>query len=365
VKEHALVIDDDPEILSIVGDLLRSLGHGFETASTQEDARNWIAKGGFSYILLDLEIPVQYGRPPMISAGKNLIQEIREAKTTRALPVIVITAHCQTEHAVDVMKLGAMDFVTKPFPSTGATLEKSITDALNKAALGAANQIGGSGKKRKNPLPKEPIRFESGEMVIASDRIELSGVQICNGEEEGGLSRKILEYLSEKNTFGKYRSQSGSQLAKRFKLERGQQGIADAISVFRKKVRSLMKEEANIEFGLEDLIKTGSHGYQLSEKVTVRRLGRGIKVTTIKEKGAEPVYMLGGLRLNQRQRWILEELKSGIQLRRINVMKKFNISAATAKRDISVMGEYIEFVGPSRGGYYQLMDKENCTSEIE
>lgn len=273
MNHHALVIDDDPEIQTVVRDRLESLGHTCETVGSQTEARELIGRGCYSYILLDLEIPVAYGRPPRIPIGKNMIQEIRSTPGCERVPILVITAHRQTEIAVDVMKLGAVDFVTKPFQELGQTLEKSIIEALEKAAREARIVTGGKTQKTSARKAVESERFTGGELVIYSDRMELCGVQICDGYDDGGLIRRILEALTEKTPLGKYRAYSGSALAKKLGTNRGQPAIAEAVAMFRKKIESLMLDEANLQLRQEDIIASGNRGYRFSEKVSVKFIG--------------------------------------------------------------------------------------------
>jgi DNA-binding response OmpR family regulator len=80
MKYHALVVDDNPAILQDLKDRLDSLGHSCDCVDSQNLARKYIVKNGYSYVLLDLEIPVQYGRPSRIQNGKNLILDIRSIK---------------------------------------------------------------------------------------------------------------------------------------------------------------------------------------------------------------------------------------------------------------------------------------------
>lgn len=351
MNQHALVIDDDPEIQSVVRDRLESLGHSCDTAGSQEEARKLIGRGGYSYVLLDLEIPVAYGRPPRIPIGKNMIQEIRVTPGCERVPILVITAHGQTELAVDVMKQGAVDFVTKPFRESGQTLEKSIIEALEKAAREARTA---TGKARKSTVHRstEPEAFTGGEMVIFPDRIELCGVHICDGVKDGGLIRRILEALTEKTQIGKFRNYSGTALATKLQIERGQPAIAETVSAFRKKLPAMLLEEANLQAGRDDVIASGNRGYQLASRITIRHVGvpQPPDFPEIIATVAPPSEETG---LNHRQQWILAEVRKGTKLRRPDVIKKFNVSVPTAKRDLAALGAMIEFVGPARGGFYK------------
>lgn len=350
MNHHALVIDDDPEIQSVVRDRLESLGHSCDTAASQEEARKFIVRGGYSYVLLDLEIPVAYGRPPRIPVGKNMIQEIRGMPGCEHVPILVITAHGQTELAVDVMKQGAVDFVTKPFRESGQTLEKSIIEALEKAARNARNSSA-TKARRAAARTKEPEAFTGGEMILYPDRIELCGVQICDGEPDGGMIRRIIEALTEKTQIGKFRNYSGTALGKKLHIERGQPAIAEAVAAFRRRMPALMLEEANLQLGRDDVISSGNRGYQLAERITIRRVGVPQPAEPKEIIPLAPPAEEAGL--STRQKWILSEVRKGRKLRREDVIQKFNVSVPTAKRDLAGMGTLIDFVGPARGGYYK------------
>jgi len=352
MTHHALVIDDDPEIQSVVRDRLESLGHSCDTAGSQEEARKLVERGGYSYVLLDLEIPVAYGRPPRIPIGKNMIQEIRASHCFENVPILVITAHSVTELAVDVMKQGAVDFVTKPFRESGQTLEKSISEALEKAAREARSAKPSKTGKAAAHRSKDPEAFTGGELVVFPDRIELCGVQICDGVEDGGLIRRIIEALTEKTQIGKYRNYSGTALAIKLKIERGQPAIAEAVSAFRKRLPGMMLDEANLQAGRDDVIASGNRGYQLAARITIRHVGvpQPPDPPEIVATVAPPSEEAG---LNHRQQWILAEVRKGTKLRRPDVIKKFKVSVPTAKRDLAALGAMIEFVGPARGGFYK------------
>ncbi|HOQ86481.1 MAG TPA: hypothetical protein PLQ89_12275, partial [Phycisphaerae bacterium] len=57
---HALAIDDDPAILEDVKDRLECLGHTCDGVTCMTCAREHLATNTYSYILLDLQIPVRY-----------------------------------------------------------------------------------------------------------------------------------------------------------------------------------------------------------------------------------------------------------------------------------------------------------------
>ena len=127
MTHRALVVDDDPDVLEMVGDILKSLGHKHDDATCQEEARKLLASNRYSYYLLDLEIPVEADHGfPRIQNGENLLAEIVQQRGARKEPIIVITGHGKKgpELAVRMMKLGAADYITKPFATVGKTLDR-------------------------------------------------------------------------------------------------------------------------------------------------------------------------------------------------------------------------------------------------
>ncbi|NQU20407.1 MAG: response regulator, partial [Candidatus Nealsonbacteria bacterium] len=136
MPQKALVVDDDPEIREEIAEILDSMGDAYDMADCQSEGRRMFAAGGHSYYLLDLDIPVRTGTRPRIQNGENLLHEILRRQGLFGPPVIVITGHGKDgpELARRVMSEGAVDFVNKPFPSVGDTLDKAIRRALAKQA---------------------------------------------------------------------------------------------------------------------------------------------------------------------------------------------------------------------------------------
>lgn len=63
MKPLALVIEDDPAIREALGDRLDSLGHDHHSVGSQSEARERLGRCTYDYVLLDLELPVRFGRP--------------------------------------------------------------------------------------------------------------------------------------------------------------------------------------------------------------------------------------------------------------------------------------------------------------
>lgn len=351
---HALVIDDDPAIIEDLKERLESLGHTCDTVNCQTKARELLQTKAYAYVLLDLEIPVRYGRPARIPNGQNLLEEIRQMKGLENLPVIVMTAHGLDgpDLAVEVMRDGhATDFVRKPFPSKGETLEKRIKDAL---ARTGRTRPGGAKHSKAAPKGTEPQPFEAGVLTFHETHVELEDIKIC-GDAESGRIRKILDELRHKDSRGRPIAYGGAALAKKVGCDyRGQNGIAEAVRDFRAKTAKLMLGEVNVVLEKNDVIQSKGQGYRLSGKITVQE-GHDPKRDRDHAAG-DPINDPDGDPLNERQEWVLTQLKGGKQLQIDHLAKQFPRSKTTTKRDLTDLRRrgLIEFEGSPRTGHWRL-----------
>ncbi len=102
---HLLIVDDEKNIRMTLTQCLETLGYQVDTALNGEEALGKIDQQEYDLVLLDLKMP-----------GISGMEVIRQISGKRpGLKVIVITAHGTIETAVEAMKLGAVDFVQKPF----------------------------------------------------------------------------------------------------------------------------------------------------------------------------------------------------------------------------------------------------------
>jgi CheY-like chemotaxis protein len=351
VKYHALVIDDSDEILEDVKDRLESLGHTCDCVGSQEKARELIASNGYSYVLLDLEIPVKYGRPSRKLNGQNLLNDIKTTRGHEDIPIIVMTSygHNSPDLATDVMRgNGAIDYVKKPFPDTGRTLERAIQDAL--AASGRSRP---GAAPRSEPHQENPLRpFEEGEMVFFDDRVELCGLKV-SGKVGSTLIRRILDELRDKNTNGRYVAYSAPELATRIKCKGRDNGIAGAVRDFRTKATDLLCG-LRVEADRRDIIQSGGRGYRLTEKITV--VNGNDPINEIDDPVYDPVNDPGNDQLDHRHKWIMSQLRDHHPLQISAIEAKFRCSDSTASRLLTHLKKMklIEFIGAPKTGHYKL-----------
>jgi DNA-binding response OmpR family regulator len=127
-KGAMLVVDDERSIRLAVSRSLESLGMPVQTAVNGEEALEKLRVEEFSLIFLDLKMPGM--------DGMDVLRKIRETRPRTR--VIIITAHGTIESAVDAMKLGAVDFIQKPFsPDEIRTLARRVLerDALDEEGV--------------------------------------------------------------------------------------------------------------------------------------------------------------------------------------------------------------------------------------
>ena len=102
---RVLVVDDDPLVLRLLQQILKAQGCLTSTAMNADEALAHLEKKTFDLVLSDIRMP---GR-----SGLDLLREVQ----TRQLrtPVVLITGYASIETAVEALRIGAADYLTKPF----------------------------------------------------------------------------------------------------------------------------------------------------------------------------------------------------------------------------------------------------------
>lgn len=102
--KRILIIEDDQEINMLLSEILTKSNFETVVAYSGTEGLLQLEHNTFDLILLDLMLPGK--------SGEELIKEIREKSIT---PIIVISAKVDVDHKVKVLKMGADDYITKPF----------------------------------------------------------------------------------------------------------------------------------------------------------------------------------------------------------------------------------------------------------
>src|SRR5215510_2589719 len=103
--EHVLVVDDDPGLLTLMQTRLEGAGYCATLVEKGEEALAWAQEHPYDLALVDLKMADV--------DGMTLLREL--LRLHPQLPVIILTAHGTISSAVEATKLGAYDYITKPF----------------------------------------------------------------------------------------------------------------------------------------------------------------------------------------------------------------------------------------------------------
>ncbi|MGL4572050.1 MAG: response regulator transcription factor [Clostridium sp.] len=103
-KERVLIVEDDQDINNLIYNILKKEGFEVIQAFSGSEGRMCIEFYDFDIILIDLMLPGM--------SGEEIIKKVRDSKY---MPIIVISAKTAQVDKVNALKIGADDFITKPF----------------------------------------------------------------------------------------------------------------------------------------------------------------------------------------------------------------------------------------------------------
>ena len=127
-----LVVDDEPDLRTLYELTLLREGHAVVAAPDLAQAREWLAQQRFDVLISDMRLPD--------GMGLDLLRELAEAQ--RPEKCIVITAYGSAENAVESLKAGAFDYLTKPVDLK--QLRSAVTAALQSQRQGMAASLQGA-----------------------------------------------------------------------------------------------------------------------------------------------------------------------------------------------------------------------------
>lgn len=122
-KKRILVVDDEPELVKAIQIRLQQAGYESLVACDGQEGLDKARKEKPDLILLDIMMPGM--------DGLQALAKLKEEATTKSIPVVMLTAKSQADDIDSAIKLGAVDYVVKPFEAV-VFLEK-IKTALEKA----------------------------------------------------------------------------------------------------------------------------------------------------------------------------------------------------------------------------------------
>jgi two-component system response regulator AtoC len=103
-----LLVDDEEKILKALGRALRDAGHAVVETTSPRDAQKLLAERSFDLLVVDNMMPQL--------SGLDLIREyVSSTPENERSQILMMTAHATVESAIEAMKLGALDYLQKPF----------------------------------------------------------------------------------------------------------------------------------------------------------------------------------------------------------------------------------------------------------
>jgi DNA-binding NtrC family response regulator len=110
-RVRTLVVDDNRAHREAMMMTLEKLGHAAQEASTVADAQNLLLENEYDLVIVDMELPSARGEPSRQEHGLEVIEQARAADPDAA--VLAITGFASIENAVQAMRAGASEYITK------------------------------------------------------------------------------------------------------------------------------------------------------------------------------------------------------------------------------------------------------------
>lgn len=210
---NILVVEDDLDINSLLCNILARQGYNVKAAYSGTEARMCVEHYKFDLILLDLMLPGE--------CGENLISEIRKKEF---MPIIVISAKSAQEDKINVLKLGADDFVCKPFDVNEVIAR--VEAQLRRHIRFSVNMVDNKINHKNLMLDKESRQVSVKDIEISLTVREFDILELLISNKNKVFTRANLfesvwgnEFLGDDNTVNVHISNLRSKIAKVDKSE--------------------------------------------------------------------------------------------------------------------------------------------------
>jgi len=177
---HILIVDDEQRIRSILRIFLESKDHTIDEAENGIEALEKIENNGFDLVISDIRMDEM--------SGTELLSEIKQREI--GCPVIFITAYASVESSIEALRLGASDYLVKPFD------EDQVQIAVERA-LGVGKIIG-ENVRLQNRL-KTSLHEEKGVFVSrAMKQVEELALKVAGSDAtvlvtgESGVGKEVV-----------------------------------------------------------------------------------------------------------------------------------------------------------------------------
>lgn len=170
-----LLVEDDRALREALADTLSLGGHDYRAVDCAEAALVALGEEGFSLLISDVNMPGM--------DGHELLALVRQRYPM--LPVLLMTAYGAVERAVQAMRLGAADYLVKPFEP------KVLLELVNRHALG---QLGSSASE--GPVALEPA---SRQLLDLAARVARSDSTVLISGESGTGKEVLARYIHQQS----------------------------------------------------------------------------------------------------------------------------------------------------------------------
>jgi DNA-binding NtrC family response regulator len=178
-RERILIVDDDATAVELLEDLLEGEGYVVESALSAEEALKQLRERSYKVMISDLKMPE--------TSGMSLLEEcVHNYPETQ---VIMLTAHGTIESAVEALKKGAFDYITKPIQLE--ELRIAIQKAIDHERLTTQNVF-----LRKELQRQEHFLYETQNETLQDIYRTIDNLQAVNStillEGESGTGKEMI-----------------------------------------------------------------------------------------------------------------------------------------------------------------------------
>jgi DNA-binding NtrC family response regulator len=193
-RATVLIVDDEDLVRWSLKELITRDGHAVLEAGTAAAALD-LMSDDVDLVLLDIRLPD--------GDGLNVLERMR--KIAPDTPVILMTAYSAVQNSSEAMRLGAYEFVSKPFNVEEVSTEvtKAIETSRLRRELRRLRASGGEGRVDHEAapgfaLPPEGVRLEDVERQLLVQALERCGGNQTHAGELLGINRDQVRYRIEK-----------------------------------------------------------------------------------------------------------------------------------------------------------------------
>ena len=206
---HILVVEDDPDINRLLCRILTDGGYDVRPAFSGSEAVLWAEQYEYDLVLLDLMLPGL--------TGEEFIAQMRRKKT---MPILVLSAKAGLEDRVNVLRLGADDFISKPFDNA-EVLARVEAQLRRYRQFSAPAEAGEALRLGDLVLDREAVRVTAGGKDVALTAREFEILALLLSHPKKVYTREQLyenvwggEYMGDDNTVNVHISNLRSKLGK-------------------------------------------------------------------------------------------------------------------------------------------------------